>query len=494
VQNTGSGYSASGPTVTIAPPPGDGAPATIASVNMVFLGGGNGYGIQSIVMESFGFGYRTLPEITITGGGGSGAILIPQLNLLNNEFLITADKTFTIKVDRRFNEPLDTLYVIAEPPEQDRDLINSITQNQTILPQSSIFRPDDFNFGVSRQLRFVQAYGLNPDIAATYQKALELNHYWKNILIGDIKTARATDSDGNVVYEVIYCPIIDDLVNAQGQSVSKEIEWWEPIYHNELPPIYYVYPNSLINMRTQVIDTVGQVSDILPLWMTSLQENGGQIGFVPAWVIAYVKPGTSAKIAYDIQQFIQLGQNSTSLKLVDWEVDRYELDRSQSYNWDPIADSTGGAWVPTASMTTFDYDNHYWPNTSDGSTEIFFGGVDYRVGSQIKVLGSALGGLNGVNDLNIFVLAVDGGGVITNFYVTGIPGFTVTLGTVFTNVSGTTVVGPGLGANFDIVASGTANPTTFDQGSMQFVAPSDVYNPGDTYNKYLVFPKRNILD
>ena len=35
--------------------------------------------------------------------------------------------------------------------------------------------------------------------------------------------------------------------------------------------------------------------------------------------------------------------------------------------------------------------------------------------------------------------------------------------------------------------------TTFDEGSLQFIAPVDMYNPTDTYDKYLVFPKSNIL-
>jgi hypothetical protein len=35
--------------------------------------------------------------------------------------------------------------------------------------------------------------------------------------------------------------------------------------------------------------------------------------------------------------------------------------------------------------------------------------------------------------------------------------------------------------------------TTFDQGSMEFIEPVDMYNPGDAYDKYLVFPKQNIL-
>ena len=35
--------------------------------------------------------------------------------------------------------------------------------------------------------------------------------------------------------------------------------------------------------------------------------------------------------------------------------------------------------------------------------------------------------------------------------------------------------------------------TTFDQNSMQFVDPVDMYDPGETFDKYLVFPKSNIL-
>jgi hypothetical protein len=35
--------------------------------------------------------------------------------------------------------------------------------------------------------------------------------------------------------------------------------------------------------------------------------------------------------------------------------------------------------------------------------------------------------------------------------------------------------------------------TTFDQGSMQFIAPVDMYTTSDALDKYLVFPKANIL-
>jgi hypothetical protein len=37
------------------------------------------------------------------------------------------------------------------------------------------------------------------------------------------------------------------------------------------------------------------------------------------------------------------------------------------------------------------------------------------------------------------------------------------------------------------------NETTFDEASMQFIAPVDMYDTSDALDKYLVFPKANIL-
>jgi hypothetical protein len=99
-------------------------------------------------------------------------------------------------------------------------------------------------------------------------------------------------------------------------------------------------------MRDQVIDSIGQVSPALPLWMTSKQNNGRVLGFTPAWVIAYVKPGEAERVAYNIQT--RFGSN---LNLVDFEVDRYILDRSQTRNWDSETDQ----WIPQPpAATVFD--------------------------------------------------------------------------------------------------------------------------------------------
>jgi hypothetical protein len=233
------------------------------------------------------------------------------------------------------------------PPLNDRVLIDSLLDNDTIFIPDYIYRPDDPNFGKSRRVVYQHAFGLAPDVLDTYVASLYENHYWKNLVLGEISTAQATDELGNVIYEVVYSRIIDDLTNAAGQSVSKIVALpyaiTDPLDGSS--QINVVYPNSLQNMRDQVIDVVGQISTKLPAWMVSKQADGRVLGFTPAWVICYTQPNRSKQIAYYIQT-----QFGVQLNQVDFKVDRYVLDSTLSKNWD----TTTQDWTPTPSLTTFD--------------------------------------------------------------------------------------------------------------------------------------------
>ena len=307
-------------------------------------------------------------------------------------------------------------------------------------------------------------------------------------MLGNIETAQARDASGNVIYEVVYSKIVDDLTNNAGESVSKTVELPYPVdYADDLTNVTTVYPNSLINMRDQVIDVVGQISNMLPAWMTSKQANGQVLGFTPAWVIAYVKPGQAERIAYYIRT--QFGQQ---LNLVDFEVDRYELDRFLTHNWDPVYDSTVGSWVPNPpELTTFDVSPHYQLPVPNDSSFVFTGGTGYAIGNQILIQGNQIGGQNGTNDVVITVQDVDNAGTILQAQAQGIAPL-LTVGDVYYNIVGTNITGSGAGATWDLETVGE-DPTTFDGGSMQFVSPVDMYGATQIYDKYLVFPKRNIL-
>jgi hypothetical protein len=341
------------------------------------------------------------------------------VNAFSVNGLVDVNKTFSITVVRRYQQPYDNLYIQAMPPQNDRDLLSSLLQNPTIFTPNLIYRNDDPNFGVARNVVYNHAYGLTAATYDDYVASMNLNHYWKNLVLGEIKTARALDDAGNVIYEVVYSEIVDDLVNNDNVSVGKQVVLPFPINANDSSEIDSVYPNSLQNMRDQVIDVVGQVSNVLPRWMLSRQANGRVLGFTRAWVIAYTNPGQSGQIAYNIQQ-----QFGTQLNLVDFKADRYELDNFLTKNWD----RAGQHWVPQPpTLTTFDYS---------------------------RALATW------INDYLALTTWED---------------------------------------NFNTLATwtyGTPPGTIFDGGSLQFTAPVDMYSNNNTteYDKYLLFPKINILE
>ena len=594
------------------------------------------------------------------------------VNAYSQDGVISVDRTFTVQVIREYNEPYENLYIKCMPPESSRVLINQLIQNQDIIPIGLLYRADDPNFGVANNVTYHHAYGLTAATYADYVSSLSINHYWKNLVLGSIKTAQALDDNGNILYEVVYSQVVDDLVNNAGSSVSKSVTLPYSVTLPDTTVVTTVYPNSLINMRDQVIDTVGQVSKMLPRWMLSKQANGQVLGFTPAWVIAYCLPGKAAQVAYNIAQ--QFGEK---LNLIDFEVDRYELDRLLTKNWDPVGSSmvfdpayTGNAlvlsnqaltvtatsgivgypsslatyaivpgqkvmfsvtidvWAPVADGTSVGIANHaanvetwlgstgtdtigfwddgkvyingtgtsgysafgydgavvdvavdrsnnliwmrvdggLWNNSALASPAAATGGVDisfisgtvypgvnpyyysgtagqmsintstaysvpagfnfigaaqgawvptpaattfdlllhyevssignyyvspYAIGDEILILGSQVGGQDGVNDITIKVQNINVSGGITGVAVRGQAPLG-TLDNLFSGVAGTNVIGTGSGGIFDIlVGSGVA--TTFDAGSIVFEAPVDMYSSTDSYDRYLVFPRRTIL-
>ena len=170
-------------------------------------------------------------------------------------------------------------------------------------------------------------------------------------------------------------------------------------------------------------------------------------------------------------------------------MDRYEIDRLLSHNWDPVTQK----WIPNPpTLTTFDVDPHYELPVPNDSSLVFSGGINYAVGNTIRILGSQLGGQDGINDALITVATVNNLGTIEYAFCSGTADILVE-GQIFYNVVGTNITGTGTGATWDIqISNGQA--TIFDGGSIQFTAPVDMYSNTQVYDKYVVFPKRNILE
>jgi hypothetical protein len=83
--------------------------------------------------------------------------------------------------------------------------------------------------------------------------------------------------------------------------------------------------------------------------------------------------------------------------------------------------------------------------------------------------------------------------VAPNSYVT------VTQGTYYNTAQLYRPTAPGIGLtlinwqSLITVVQIIGSETTFDNASMQFIAPVDMYDTSDALDKYLVFPKSNIL-
>ena len=258
---------------------------------------------------------------------------------------VESSKTFTVTVLQQYARPTDTLYIKAAPSINDRNIINSLLTDETLIPNEYVYRLDDIYFGKATDVIYEHAYGIYASDIDEYLAAVTENHYWRNITLGELKTAVAKNSAGDVIYEVVYSEVIDNLVNPSGISIPQEITWPRPI---DLNPgsTSTLYPNSLFNMRNRVAQVVGQEYDsgLLPLWMTSQQANGGTLGYTQAWVICYTKPGFSNTIKENIQNVWPY-----TLNQINFKIDRFTVDKSETYNYDKAL--TPPAWTGLPSAT-----------------------------------------------------------------------------------------------------------------------------------------------
>lgn len=254
-----------------------------------------------------------------------------------------SEKEFILKVEYRNKVPFDNLYLKAFPSAPQRRIFENLINNLDIFPNDLIYRLNDPDYGKAKDLRFLFLPGIKAVSTEDYFDVINQNHYTKTLLFGDVKTAVALDENYNIQYEVVYLDVIDEgekhnLINATNRS-NKSIDLSNinknPYIENEVEHSVLT-PNSLDNMRNRIESMIGYVNkNSLPLWMTSPQPNlneKGQytppIGFIPAVVLAYTKPGGSNLIAF------RLKNSKFNFNQIQFQFDRYQLDSRLSSNFD----------------------------------------------------------------------------------------------------------------------------------------------------------------
>lgn len=296
--------------------------------------------------------------------------------------VLTSQKTFNLSVYQEYGQPTDILYIKCNPSIQDRELIDTLLSNESLIPTEMLYREEDPYFGKASSIIYEHAYGIYSSNLDDYVSAITKNHYWRQLTLGELKTAVAKNSSGEILYEVVYSAVIDNLINPEGISIPEEIYWPRRIDLNlgpwytssteiytsyvedangfqfvtSLTPGYarILYPNSLPNMRSRVGQELGQVynSNLLPKWMTSQQSDGSTLGFTPAWVICYTKPGFAETIKNNIETNWEneLGQLN-KLNTINFKIDRFTVDKSTTFNYDTTFEPPVWISLPSASPT-----------------------------------------------------------------------------------------------------------------------------------------------
>jgi len=293
-------------------------------------------------------------------------------------------KTFTLRIVERDQQPYENLYIQILPTRAQRDYYNSIIGNSEIFVPEYIYRPLDPWWGRNIYRRSVFMTGLNPAEVADYITAMTLNHYWKTLQFGEIKTAQALDDNFETQYEVVYIELIDQGVNTDGLGPNIAVTWPQ-----NQAGITTVYPNSFPNMVQRLAEGVGyQNRSVLPAWMTSKQKDGSVLGFTRALVLCYTKPNRSAEIAY------RLNASDFKFNLIDFTIDRYEWDHILSENFSK-APYNGAGTITTTTAS----------NVVVGNNTFFFDQPGLTPGKTIFVANTAVGVLSSITDANTLILA-----------------------------------------------------------------------------------------
>ena len=367
--------------------------------------------------------------------------------------VITQVQTFSIIVNPLNLVPYENLYLVAGPTLEERATLKALADNDTVIPRDSVYRNEDLYFGVAPDLRFLMANGLPIATRAQYATILESNHYTRRFRFSDLKIAKAVGDDGLASYELIYADVVDRLENL-GESIAPELVVDGVDLDdltNRLPPATPQYdtqgniiikPASLENMRAAVIgdvlftadnydpdtysadidtitadattaDGLGQQNiNTLPDWMTTTQDDGRILGYIPAVPLVYCLPGEASQILFDINQ------SGFNLNEISFDVDRYVWDNnltkiSREYyltlndteanfdGIDPNGSFVGGDGIGGADSDIITADN----SNSSADSEI---GSAYVPGDTITLSNGAV----------ITVVAVDVNGDVTEFSIT----------------------------------------------------------------------------
>ena len=127
------------------------------------------------------------------------------------------ERTFTLTVGDPDDKLYSNLYVRPLLKQSQRDTLTEIITNQNIFDNDKIYRPNDPNFGLQKQLQMLIFSGIETKAVEYYVSAAARNHIRKRYKLGEVKTAIAKNpGSSETVYEVVYVEVIDPAESTSG--------------------------------------------------------------------------------------------------------------------------------------------------------------------------------------------------------------------------------------------------------------------------------------
>ena len=282
-------------------------------------------------------------------------------------------KTFKLLISTPNNKLYSNIYLKPFLKQSMRSTLLSFFNDPTIFEMKSIYRASDPNFGIQTELKMLLYSGIESKLLSKYVSAFNRSSR-KKFRIGNLKKAIAkTPGTNDIIYELIYLEIIDNLENENGsvaayintavlnhvinvnqgkrdiidsvlsddvlcnissmsidrlsriliQDTSLTVDFGGQLVSDKNKSS--IFGNSVTNIRN-LISSIGDTErKYLPLWMRTPQTFSGiEQGFIKAVPICYCMPGTANNIILNIKN------SGFDFKMIDYTVDRAIIDSTIS--------------------------------------------------------------------------------------------------------------------------------------------------------------------
>jgi len=281
---------------------------------------------------------------------------------VQDQFKFSAiQKSFTVTVSDPDDKLYSNLYMKPFLKQEQRNSFFNLVSNPEVFDPSYIYRPNDPNFGIQKQIKILAYAGLETKQVQEYIAASAKFHKRKKYKIGGIKTAVAkTPGTDNVVYEIVYLDLLDPYNPTAGKTkkayninTTKTItidgiqyapkddntgyDALEPMRNRPENPNtikvdsdavlisqskdYRKYISNIENMRDSLKNIGETERNFLPLWMRTAQEESIQeLGYVLAIPLCYTKPNTAKIVANAIKN------QNFNFSQFNIDIDRYIID------------------------------------------------------------------------------------------------------------------------------------------------------------------------